>query len=111
LIPLTYALAMIGFTRDLWSAMAGFIWWGIITAGFLVYGRNWWKGLALAAAFVVLIFVVSPQPQMTFGIVFLLVFALGIGFKINCQREEGIQSKSTCIIYPYRNNARKDYFG
>ena len=72
LLPLVYAALIIAFTRDIWSAMAGFLWWGIITAGFLAFGRNWWKGLVLVTGTVVLIFVVAPQPQLAFGIIFLI---------------------------------------
>ena len=78
LMPLAYAAAILIFTFDIWSAMAGFMWWGVIAAGFLVFGRGWWKGLALATALVVLIFVLAQQPQLTFGILFLVV-TLGVG--------------------------------
>lgn len=76
LLPLAYAAAILAFTADLWSALAGFLWWGVIAAGFILYGRGWWKGLALATAIVVLIFVLAPQPHLTFGILFLAA-ALG----------------------------------
>jgi len=41
LLPLAYAIAILGFTADAESAMAGFLWWGIIPAGFLLFGRRW----------------------------------------------------------------------
>jgi len=73
LLPLAYAVLIIAFTADIWSAMAGFLWWGIIAAGFAVFGSSWWKGLMLSTGFVILILVVSPQPQITFGIIFLII--------------------------------------
>jgi hypothetical protein len=77
LLSLAYAAAIIFFTRDLWAAMAGFLWFGIITAGFLVWGRRWWKGLILSIVAVITIFVLSDQPHTVFGIVF-LVLSLGV---------------------------------
>ena len=77
LIPLAYAILIFIFTSDIWSTMAGFLWWGVITTGFLAFGRSWWNGLALATAFVVLTFVLAPQPHFAFGIIFLLA-TLGI---------------------------------
>lgn len=72
LLPLAYAVLIIAFTRDIWSAMAGFLWWGIIAAGFLAFGRNWWKGLVLVIGLVVLTLVIAPQPRQAFGIIFLI---------------------------------------
>jgi hypothetical protein len=71
LLPLSYAAAILTFTRDIWSAMAGFLWWGVIAAGFLLFGRAWWRRLALATALVVLTMTLSPQPHTAFGIAFL----------------------------------------
>jgi len=73
LLPLAYAIAIMIFTSDLWAAMAGFLWWGVIAAGFLIFGRNWWKGLSLAIVAVVLIFVLASQPYVAFGIIFLVI--------------------------------------
>ncbi len=73
LIPLAYGLAILIFTGDLWSAMAGFLWFGVIAAGFLLLGRRWWMGLALATVLVILIFVLAPQPHIAFGTIFLLI--------------------------------------
>jgi hypothetical protein len=78
LIPLAYAIAILVFTSDVWSAMTGFLWWGVIAAGFLVFGKNWWKGLTLAIVAVILIFVLAPQPYLVFGIVFLILTLLCI---------------------------------
>lgn len=75
LIPLAYAVAIIIFTRDTWSATAGFLWWGIIAAGFILWGSDWWKGLSLAIVCVILVFVLADHPHTVFGIVFLIVFA------------------------------------
>ncbi len=78
--PLAYAVLILWFTGDLWSAMVGFLWWGIVVAGFVAYGRAWWKGLALAIMLVIYIFVRAPVPHTAFGIVFLaieLVLAVG----------------------------------
>ena len=72
LLPLAYAALIIVFTRDIWSAIAGFLWWGTIASGFLAFGGKWWKGLVLVTGIVVLIFVVAPQPQTAFGIMFLI---------------------------------------
>jgi hypothetical protein len=79
--PLAYALSILAFTSDVWSAMAGYLWWGIITAGFLAFGSSWWKGLMLTTGFVVLIFVVAPRPQTAFGIIFLIFTVAIIAFK------------------------------
>ena len=76
LIPLAYAIAILVFTSDVWSAMTGFLWWGVITAGFIIYGKNWWKGLTLAIVAVILIFVLAPQPYIAFGIIFLIITLL-----------------------------------
>ena len=73
LIPLGYAIAIFGFTTDVWAALAGFLWWGVIAAGFLAFGRGWWKGLTVATVLVILIFVLAPQPHIAFGIIFLLI--------------------------------------
>ncbi len=51
--------------------MAGFVWWGIIPAGFLLFGRRWFMGLALATVVVFTIFVIAPYPQIAFGLLFL----------------------------------------
>lgn len=72
LFPLAYAIAIITFTSDIWAAMAGFLWWGVIAAGFVTFGRNWWKGLALSIMAVVITFVLAPQPYVAFGIIFLV---------------------------------------
>jgi len=77
LIPLAYTCVILAVTCDVWAALAGFMWWGVITAGFVVLGRVWWQWLALATALVILIFVLAPQPHTTFGILFL---AITIGF-------------------------------
>jgi len=73
LIPLTYAISILVFTSDIWSAIAGFLWWGVIAAGFLFYGKSWWKGLALVIIAVILTFVLAPQPYFAFGIIFLII--------------------------------------
>jgi hypothetical protein len=73
LIPLAYALSILVFTADWDSAMAGFLWWGIIPAGFLILGRRWWMGLALATVVVFTIFVIAPYPQLVFGMLFLVL--------------------------------------
>jgi hypothetical protein len=78
MIPLAYAVAILIFTSDIWSTMTGFLWWGVIAAGFLVFGRRWWKGLALAIVAVILIFVLAPQPYLAFGIIFLIITLLCI---------------------------------
>lgn len=78
LIPLAYATAILVFTSDIWSAVTGFLWWGVIAAGFLVFGKSWWKGLALAIVAVILIFVLAPQPYIAFGIAFLIITLLCI---------------------------------
>jgi hypothetical protein len=70
LLPLSYAGLIIAFTGDLWSALAGFLWWGIIVAGFLVYRRGWWKGLVLATALVLLTLILVPQSYVVFGLAF-----------------------------------------
>jgi hypothetical protein len=71
IIPLAYAIAILSFTSDVDSAMAGFLWWGIIPAGFLLFGRRWWMGLPLATVVVFTIFVIVPYPQIVFGLLFL----------------------------------------
>ena len=76
LIPLAYAIAILVFTSDAWSAMTGFLWWGVIAAGFLVYGKSWWKGLTLSTVAVILIFVLASQPYIAFGIIFLIITLL-----------------------------------
>ena len=87
LIPITYAALIIAFTADAWSAMAGFLWWGIIAAGFLSFGDNWGKGLVLVMETVVLIFVVAPQqPQIAFGILFLIITLAILFIKMNAIR-------------------------
>ena len=83
LIPLAYAIAILGFTADVWSALAGFLWWGVIAAGFLVFGRSWWKGLTVTTVLVILIFVLGPQPHIVFGITFLLITLGVISVKMN----------------------------
>ena len=81
LLPLAYAIAILGFTADAESAMAGFLWWGIIPAGFLLFGRRWFIGLALATVLVFTIFVISPYPQLAFGLLFLaIVLAVAAGW-------------------------------
>jgi hypothetical protein len=82
LIALGYAAAILIITSDFWSAAAGFLWWGVITAGFLKYGRNWWKDLLLAMVCVILTFIFSPQPFLTFGTLFLVITLVIIGFGV-----------------------------
>jgi hypothetical protein len=76
LIPLAYAIAILVFTSDVWSAITGFLWWGVIAAGFLVFGKSWRKGLVLVIVAVILIFVLTPQPYVAFGIIFLTITLL-----------------------------------
>jgi len=87
LLPVAYAVAIISITSDVWSAMAGFLWWGVIVAGFLAFGRGWWKGLALAIVFVVLTFVLASQPHIAFGIIFLLITLGIVGVRFGSQTQ------------------------
>jgi hypothetical protein len=73
LIPLAYGIAIVVTTRDIWSAMAGFLWWGVVAAGFVLLGHHWWSWLLLATVAVIYIFVLSPQPFIAFGIIFLII--------------------------------------
>jgi hypothetical protein len=73
LIPLVYSIAILVFTSDADSAMAGFLWWGIIPVGFLLFGRSWFMGLALATVVVFTIFIIAPYSQLAFGILFLVL--------------------------------------
>ena len=82
LIPLAYGAAILILTADLWSAMAGFLWFGVIAAGFLLFGRRWWKGLALAIALVILVFVLASQPHIAFGIIFLFIEMGYVGMRL-----------------------------
>jgi hypothetical protein len=72
LLPLAYA-AVVYFTGDVWSAAAAFLLWGVYPAGFLTFGRGWWKGLALVTVAVVYVYVLAPQPQIAFGLIFLTI--------------------------------------
>jgi len=85
LIPLAYGMAIVLITKDLWAAMAGFLWWGIITAGFALWGRSWWKGLLLSTVSVILVFVLAPQPHTAFGIIFLFIVLIvtGVRFRLS----------------------------
>jgi hypothetical protein len=89
LIPLAYAVSIIIFTRDIWSAMAGFLWWGIVAAGFVLWGRSWWKGLLLAIVAVILVFVLAHQPHTAFGIIFLLITLAVASFVLASQKIYG----------------------
>jgi hypothetical protein len=82
LLPWAYALAILIFTFDPWAAMAGFLWWGIVIAGFVAFGRAWWKGLSIAIVAVVLTFVLAPQPQLAFGIIFLIALLVIVAIRI-----------------------------
>jgi len=98
LLPLSYAIAIISITSDIWSAMAGFLWWGVIAAGFLAFGHDWWKALALATVLVILIFVLAPQPHIAFGIIFLLITLGIVGIRFGTQTQQiklmpGIEAK------------------
>ena len=81
LIPLAYAAAILDFTGDVWSAMAGFLWWGVVAAGFVLLGRRWWSWLLLAIAVVILIYVLSSQPFIAFGVIFLVIISAAIAFR------------------------------
>ena len=81
LLPLIYATLILVFTADVWSAMAGFIWWGVIIAGFLAFGRSWWKGLSLATTAVISIMVLLPQPHLAYRL-FFLVIVIGVSLQI-----------------------------
>lgn len=89
LIPLAYAVSIIAFTRDIWSAMAGFLWWGIVAAGFILWGRSWWKGLLLAIVAVILVFVLAPQPHTAFGFIFLLMTLAIASLTLALQQSSG----------------------
>jgi hypothetical protein len=67
--------------------MAGFLWWGVIAAGFLAFGNGWWKGLALTTVLVVLTFVLAPQPQIAFGMLFLLLTLGSLGIRFGSQTQ------------------------
>jgi len=99
LIALAYAGLILAFTADIWSAMTGFLWWGIITAGFMVFGRIWWKGLVLVIGLVVLTFVAAPEPQIAFGIIFLVTILAILFIKMNAMGRTPI----AFIFRDYRN--------
>jgi hypothetical protein len=61
--------------------MTGFLWWGIIAAGFLVFGGNWWKGFLLVIGAVILTFVLAPQPQLAFGMIFLIATLVALSMR------------------------------
>jgi hypothetical protein len=82
IIPLAYAIAILYFTGDADSAMAGFLWWGIIPAGFLLFGRRWLMGLPLATVVVFCLFVIAPYPQIAFGILFLVLSLAAAAFRV-----------------------------
>ena len=81
LLPLGYAALIITFTHDIWACMAVFLWWGIIAAGFLVLGGNWWKGFVLVIGAVIPTLVLAPQPQLAFGITFLILTLAILGIR------------------------------
>jgi hypothetical protein len=89
---LAYAPAILGFTQDVWAAMAGFLWWGIIAAGFLLWGRRWWIGLCLSILFVILVFVLASQPHTAFGVIFLLVALVIAGARFKVARKARIST-------------------
>lgn len=70
---LAYAAAILALTGDAWSALAGFLWWGVIAGGFLLWGRAWLPGLLLAVLAVILVFVLASQPHVAFGVLFLAI--------------------------------------
>ena len=98
LIPLVYATAILIFTSDMNSAMAGFLWWGIIPAGFLLFGRRWFMGLALTMVVVFTIFVIAPYPQITFGILFLFLM-----LAISTFRLVSVKSRAASMVAHQRD--------
>ncbi len=92
LIPLAYGVAIVAYTADIWSAMAGFLWWGVVAAGFVLWGRRWWSWLLLATVAVIYIFVLFPQPFIAFGIIFLAITLALIALKLRQKNRSTIQA-------------------
>jgi hypothetical protein len=83
LIPLAYSVAIFGFTADIWAALAGFLWGGVIAAGFLAFWRSWGEGLTAATGLGILVFVLAPQPHIAFGVIFLLITLGMVSVKVS----------------------------
>ena len=90
LLALAYAAAILFFTGDGWASAAGFLWFGIITAGFLVWGSRWWKGLVVSIMAVITIFVLSNDPHTVFGLFFLALSLLAV--MIGLTRQSGLKA-------------------
>jgi hypothetical protein len=83
LLPLVYTFSILIFTGDFWPAMAGFLWWGVVTAGFILLRRNWWKGLLLTIIAVITVFVLANQPHVAFGLAFLIAILISLISKLS----------------------------
>jgi ABC-type molybdate transport system permease subunit len=90
---LIYAALILFLTFDPWSAMAGFLMLGIPIAGFLLFGRGWWKGLLLVSATVLLTLVLAPQPHIAFGLIFLCIEIGLILWKVLLTKSPASRSK------------------
>jgi membrane protease YdiL (CAAX protease family) len=86
LLPLAYGAAILYLTGDGWSALAGFLWWGVITAGFVVWGRAWRPGLLLAILAVILVYVLADQPHTAFGVIFLALALMAVASTFSPRR-------------------------
>lgn len=77
LAPTALFFLVIGATWDVRAATAGFLMLGISIAGFVAFGRGWWRWYALLAALVLLTLLLAPDPHLAFGLMFLAAAAAG----------------------------------
>ncbi|MBX2997019.1 MAG: hypothetical protein KF893_00805 [Caldilineaceae bacterium] len=72
-LPLALFALVIWFTGDWRAATAGFLILGVPIAGFTLYGGQWWYGLSIFTAAVLLILLLAAQPFVAFGLIFLVI--------------------------------------
>jgi hypothetical protein len=86
LLPLVLPLPALWASADWDAALAAFLAVGITLAGALEYGRGWWATYLLVASGVAFVLLLTPDAYTAFGLVFLLIVALGLAGGVSHRR-------------------------
>jgi hypothetical protein len=82
-VPVASVIPSYSSTGDLDAALAGFLAIGTTVIGGLALGRNWWPYYLVLAPIVLLVLLLTPDPYVAFGLIFLAAVAAAIGFGLN----------------------------
>jgi hypothetical protein len=93
-LPIGLALPSIWLTEDVWSFLAGFLAVGITVAGFLTFGWRWLAPYLLVSSAVALVLLLAPDTHAAFGLIFLVLTAVGLGVRASGTAEAALWQPS-----------------